>query len=80
MKYFQVLKQTLVGDIVEGEVDIDGDYTELPETAQTNEERELSYTVVEYDDSGITNTVVGLTLDEIKEQYSADKGWQNNNW
>lgn len=81
MRYFQVLMETLVGDIVCGEVDIDGEYVELPDTIEPNEERELGFVVKEMDEQGvITDTIYGLTLDEIKKEYSADNGWQNNNW
>ena len=81
MKYFTVEKRTLVGTIVSGEVDIDGDYLVLPEDEENNTEQELDYVVYEMDESGeITDTKYGMTLDQIKEQYTAENGWQNNHW
>lgn len=80
MKYFQVVKQTLVGNIVEGDVDMDGEYLRPPTLAETDKERDLDYTVVEYDETGITRTVTGLSLEQIKDKYSIDNGWQNNDW
>lgn len=81
MKYFTVEKRTLVGTIVSGEVDIDGDYLVLPEDEESNAEQELDYVVYEMDESGeITDTKYGMTLDQIKEQYTAENGWQNNRW
>lgn len=81
MKYFTVEKRTLVGTIVSGEVDIDGDYLVLPEDEENDAEQELDYVVYEMDESGeITDTKYGMTLDQIKEQYTAENGWQNNRW
>lgn len=81
MRYFRVEKQLLAGEILSGEVFSDGEFAELPEMIEPQAERELGFVVYELDESGVVlDTIYGLTLDEIKKEYSADNGWQNHNW
>lgn len=81
MRYFKVELQHIKGDIIAGEVDCAGEIIGLPDIVETNVTQNLGYVVYELDESGdILDTIYGLTLDEIKEEYSADNGWQNNNW
>ena len=81
MKYFKVELRQIKGDIIAGEVDCAGEIIDLPDIIETNETHDLGYVVYELDEGGdILGTIYGLTLDEIKKEYSADNGWQNNNW
>ena len=81
MRYFKVELQQIKGDIIAGEVDCAGEIIDLPDIVETNKTNDLGYVVYELDECGyILDTIYGLTLDEIKKEYSADNGWQNNNW
>ena len=81
MKYFKVELQQIKGDLMASEVDCAGEMVDLPDIVETNETHDLGYVVYELDEGGdILDTIYGLTLDEIKKEYSADNGWQNNNW
>lgn len=94
MKYFSVEKEELVGTLVAGEVYSDGEYRDLPSDTDP-QETVTGFTVTIYDEGGMIeecrfypvsiNTRSWATnedevLDSIKENYSADKGYQNNNW
>ena len=81
MRYFKVELQQIEGDIIAGEIDDIGEMIELPDIVEPNETHDLGYVVYELDEDGdILDTIYSLTLDEIKKEYSADNGWQNNNW
>lgn len=94
MKYFEVKKETLTGMMTSGEVYADGEYVSMPDDVEAREIT-LGYSVYEYNDLGMTEHVEfyrvatdmldfsnneELVLARIKDDYSADKGWQNNNW
>ena len=81
MRYFTVERREIVGTIVSGEGDSEGEYLVLPQDEESGASREIDYVVYELDENGVMLEVrYGLTLDEIKKEYSADKGWQNNSW
>lgn len=94
MKYFTVEKEKLVGTLVTGEVYSDGEYRDLPSDTD-QQETVTGFSVTIYDNNGMIEDVrfypVSLNtrswatnenevLETIKENYSADKGYQNNNW
>ena len=77
-----------------GEIFSDGEYVALPDDTEVKTVI-LGYSVWEYNEMGMTDKVEfyrvstnmsdfsdnsEAVLDRIKEKYSADNGWQNNNW
>lgn len=94
MKYFYVEKEELSGMTVAGEVYPDGEYIDAPDD-QMAHTITTGFTVFECGEDGMVEhtefypvktdmyTFVNdedEVLDSIKEKYSADKGYQNNNW
>lgn len=94
MRYFSVNKEELSGMVKTGEVYSDNEYINGCGDVEARTIT-LGYSVWEYDENGMTDKVEfyrvatdmedftnneELVLAKIKEDYSADKGWQNNNW
>lgn len=80
MKYFTVRRSQIVGDIVEGNVGIDGEFLELPETIEQNETKDLEFVVYEYEEDGMEiDTKYYDNIDAIVEEHQPDM-WQNNEW
>lgn len=94
MRYFSVNKEELSGMVKTGEIYSDGTYVNGVGDIECRTIT-LGYSVSEYDEHGMLQNVefypvkvdVGdftanedKVLEKIKEDYSADKGWQNNNW
>lgn len=94
MRYFSVNKEELSGMVKTGEVYSDGTYVNGVGDIECRTIT-LGYSVSEYDEQGMLQNVMfykvttdmgDLTnnedkvLNTIKEIYSADEGWQNNNW
>lgn len=94
MRYFSVNKEELSGMVKTGEIYSDGDYVNGVGDIECRTIT-LGYSVSEYDEQGMLQNVMfykvatdmgDLTnnedkvLNTIKEIYSADEGWQNNNW
>lgn len=94
MRFFSVNKEELSGMVKTGEVYPDNEYINGCGDTEARTIT-LGYSVWEYDENGMTDKVefyrvatdMGdftnneeLVLAKIKEDYSADKGWQNNNW
>lgn len=94
MRYFSVNKETLSGMMTTGEIYSDGEYVSLPDDVEAREIT-MGFSVSEYDEQGrlqnvgfyrVKTDMGDLTnnedkvLNTIKEIYSADEGWQNNNW
>lgn len=94
MRYFSVNKEELSGMVKTGEIYSDNGYINGCGDVEARTIT-LGYSVWEYDENGMidkrefyrvatdmedfTNNEE-LVLAKIKEDYSADKGWQNNNW
>lgn len=93
MKYFQVNREELIGTLTTGEIDSDGEYTNLPDDI---EQRNITigFSVSEYGEDGMIENVEfypvqidteGWTtnedavLESIKNKYQPNE-WQNNNW
>ena len=94
MRYFSVNKEELSGMVKTGEIYSDDTYVNGVGDIECRTIT-LGYSVSEYDEQGmlqnvefykVTTDMGDLTNDEdkvlekIKDDYSADKGWQNNNW
>lgn len=93
MKYFQVNREELIGTLTTGEIDSDGEYTNLPDDI---EQRNITigFSVSEYGEDGMIENVEFYPVqidteswttneDEVLEQIKADYPageWQNNNW
>ena len=94
MKYFDVRKEELRGSLVLGLIYSDGEYSE--EANETDiRTLTMGFDVVEYSENGMAGKVnfypvkinaedwttnEDEVLKQIKEDYSPEKGWQNNNW
>lgn len=94
MRYFSVNKEELSGMLKTGEIYSDGTYVNGMDDIEARSVV-VGYSVSIYDEQGMLQNVefypvkidVGdfstnedEVLEKIKEEYSADKGWQNNNW
>ena len=94
MKYFEVHKEELRGSLMSGEVYSDGEYVNEADELEIRTIT-TGYSVYEYNDIGVrigteffpVETNIGDWSDNSEDQleyiktiYSADKGWQNNNW
>lgn len=94
MKYFAVNKEELVGMLTTGEIFSDGEHVNLPDDIEARTIT-TGYSVSEYREDGMIERVVfypvkidteawttneDKVLEEIKEDYRPELGWQNNNW
>ena len=94
MKYFEVKKEELAGTLVSGTVLADGDWKELPDDVEARYIT-TGFSVYIYGDNGMIETIDYYpvktdtesweddeeeVLERIKSIYSADNGWQNNDW
>lgn len=94
MKYFSVNKEELSGMLKTGEIYSDGTYVNGMDDIEARSVV-IGYSVSIYNEQGLLQNVefypvkvdVGdfttnedKVLNTIKEIYSADEGWQNNNW
>ena len=94
MRYFSVKKEELSGMMKTGEIYSDNEYIDGCGDVEARTIT-VGYSVYEYDEQGMTKNVEfypvhtemeawdndeGAVLEQIKQDYSADNGWQNNNW
>lgn len=94
MKYFDVEKETLYGNLYIGVVNSDGSQAELPEDLGERTEITLGFLVIERDEEGTNQNqkyysvrTNGETyenneeevLEKIKQDYPPTE-WQNHNW
>lgn len=94
MRYFTVNKVELSGMVKTGEVYSDDTYVNGVDDVEA-QSITFGYDVNEYNEQGMLQLVrfypveidveayttnEDEVLEKIKEDYSADKGWQNNNW
>lgn len=94
MKYFEVKKEELRGSLMSGEIYSDGEYTNEADEIEIRT-LTTGFSVFEYGEDGMTERVVyypvkidteawttneDKVLEEIKEDYRPELGWQNNQW
>lgn len=94
MRYFEVKKEELRGILMTARIYSDGEFIDEADETEART-LTTGYNVFEYDEQGMTKNVEfypvntdteawdndeGAVLEQIKQDYSADKGWQNNNW
>lgn len=87
MKYFDVREYKLVGQVVVGEVDSEGEWLDLGDTIYGEEETSLYYEVREWGEDGHTidqkiykiHDNADEVLAKIEAEHPAGE-WQNNAW
>lgn len=94
MRYFEVEKEVLAGELRAGRIYADGEFIDAPSDTEMRTVT-TGYSVFEYNEDGTTEGVkfYGVNINtedwetdeekvlaKIKEDYAPEKGWQNNNW
>ena len=94
MKYFEVKKEELRGSLMSGEIYSDGDYVNEADEIEIRTIT-TGFSVSEYGGNGMLERVVfypvkidaeawttdeDRVLEEIREDYRPELGWQNNQW